>query len=133
MPVLPLITAFLLTTARPSSGPGTIFEKPLSPRIANYRIAATLDPNAKTIMGHEVLTWRNSSSDLVHELQFHLYMNAFKTEKSTFMRERRGLPNKAEERGHIKVNSVRIADGPDLTRSMTPSFSLTMATPTTRR
>jgi hypothetical protein len=65
-----------------------IFDEPLSPRIANYDIKATLDDDAKRITGDMVLTWNNPSYDQVPDLQFHLYLNAFKSAKSTMSRER---------------------------------------------
>lgn len=65
----------------------TIFEKPLSPRIANYDIKVTLDDQAKRIDGQMVLTWNNPSSDHIDELPFHLYANAYKNAKSTHLRE----------------------------------------------
>ena len=67
-----------------------IFTTPLSPRLANYQIDATLDPATKKLTGRETLTWRNSSNDVIRELQFHLYLNAFRNEQSTFMRESGG-------------------------------------------
>lgn len=67
-----------------------IFPVPLSPRIANYQIDVTLDADRKLLSGREALTWRNASTDVIRELQFHLYLNAFRDEKSTFMRESGG-------------------------------------------
>ncbi|WP_020604111.1 M1 family metallopeptidase [Spirosoma spitsbergense] len=67
-----------------------IFPQPLSPRLANYQIDVTLDPATKKLNGRETLTWKNASSDVIRELRFHLYLNAFRNEKSTFMRESGG-------------------------------------------
>lgn len=67
-----------------------IFSQPLSPRLANYQIDVTLDPATKKLNGRETLTWRNSSSDVIRELRFHLYLNAFRNDKSTFMQESGG-------------------------------------------
>jgi len=61
---------------------------PLSPRNANYSIDARLDPASRTITGSEVITWRNITTKTVSDLQFHLYWNAWKNLRSTFMRER---------------------------------------------
>src|SRR4051812_31729047 len=60
----------------------------LSPRNANYTIAATLDPATRTIKGSETITWRNVTAHAAADLQFHLYWNAWKNARSTFMRER---------------------------------------------
>lgn len=70
--------------------PKPIFQQPLSPRLANYQIKVRLNTDTKRLDGTETLTWRNPSGDVVRELQFHLYLNAFKDEKSTFMRESGG-------------------------------------------
>ncbi len=79
------LLAFLTTLTSFAQQPA-----PLSPRIANYKIDVTLDTDRKTLAGRETLTWRNTSTDLIRELQFHLYLNAFRDEKSTFMRESGG-------------------------------------------
>jgi hypothetical protein len=67
-----------------------MFPEPLSPRIANYKISVTLDTETRKLHGREVLTWRNHSDDYINDLQFHLYLNAFKNELSTFMKESGG-------------------------------------------
>lgn len=67
-----------------------IFSPPLSPRLANYQIDVTLNSVTKKLDGRETLTWRNSSNDVIQELRFHLYLNAFRNEQSTFMRESGG-------------------------------------------
>ncbi len=90
--------------------------------IANYTIAARLNPADKSVSGHETLSWTNDSAAEVGELQFHLYMNAFKNTKSTFIRESggslRGDRIQKDSWGYIDVKSMRLAGGPDLTRSI---------------
>ena len=49
-----------------------------------------LDPAKKTITGKERLTWTNPSTDRVPDLWFHLYLNAFRNNRSTFFRESSG-------------------------------------------
>lgn len=91
----------------------------LSNRVVSYRIQARLDPAVHSVTGHETLTWRNNSPDTVGELRFHLYLNAFQNEKSTFMRESgwqmRGDPPFRDGWGWIDILRLQIADGPDLT------------------
>lgn len=82
-----LLGATLTTRAQPAK---PIFKTPLSPRLANYQIDVALDPTTKKITGRETLTWTNPSSDVIRELQFHMYLNAFRNDKSTFMRESGG-------------------------------------------
>jgi len=61
-----------------------------SRQVATYRIHAELDAQKKTVTGRQTLTWLNDSPDAVGELRFHLYLNAFQNEKSSFMRESGG-------------------------------------------
>ncbi len=61
----------------------------LSPRNANYRIEARLDTKQRTITGKQWLTWRNLTAASTSELRYHLYYNAFKNSRSTFLREGR--------------------------------------------
>lgn len=99
--------------------PKPIFPTPLSPRLANYQIDAMLDPVTKKLTGRETLTWRNASNDVIRELQFHLYLNAFRNEKSTFMRESGGqlrgdrIDRNAKENpyGSIDVTSMKVRGG----------------------
>lgn len=57
---------------------------------ADYTIAVRLDPETHRLHGTEVLRYTNRSPDMIPDVQFHLYLNAFKNEKSTFMRESGG-------------------------------------------
>ncbi len=101
-----------------------IFERPLSPRIANYDMKARLFPDTKIIEGSYVLNWWNASSDTVRELQFHLYLNAFKNEKSTFIRESGGRHRSGEIKlekenwGFVDILSMKIVEGEDLTEKI---------------
>jgi hypothetical protein len=93
-----------------------------APQIVDYRIGVRLDHATRRLEGQERLTWRNTSSDAVHDLWFHLYLNAFKNENSTFFRESggslRGALQGPNNWGWTNVTSLRIADGADLTSQM---------------
>jgi hypothetical protein len=99
-----------------------IFPQPLSPRIANYTISVSLDAEKKMLHGKETLQWLNTSKDRISELQFHLYLNAFKNSKSTFMTESggqlRGDRMQAGGWGWIDVTSMSVRDGEELTSKM---------------
>lgn len=90
--------------------------QPASPRLANYDIVATLDPESRTITATEILTWKNHTSDSIPDLHFHLYLNAFKNEKSTFFKESggqlRGIELADEEGenvwGFVDIESIKL-------------------------
>lgn len=94
-----------------------LFPTPLSPRLANYRIEVRLDQQAKLLHGRETLTWKNDQDFAVSDLWFHLYQNAFRNDRSTFMREEAlagGIKVKKDGWGFIEINSIRLASGEDL-------------------
>jgi len=96
--------------------------KPLSNHIANYDISVKIDPEKHTLDGRETLVWTNTSTDYISELQFHLYLNAFKNKNSTFMKESGGqlrgemmdAKNK-ENFGWIDIISMKVRNGEYLT------------------
>ena len=87
----------------------------LTKPIASYAFKVSLDPKAHILHGSETLTWLNDSPDSVPVLRFHLYMNAFKNQKSTFMRESggqlRGDQFGGKEWGWVDVKSMRLENG----------------------
>jgi hypothetical protein len=97
-------------------------QTPLSPRNANYTIEVKLDPQAKTLAGREIITWRNDRDQPTNELWFHLYYNAWKNTRSTWLLERtltggplaRGARRdiREEDWGYVNVNSVKILSSP---------------------
>ncbi len=99
-----------------------IFETPLSPRIANYDIDVRLDAEKKLIYGDERLTWKNTSSDAINELRFHLYLNGFRNNKSTFMLEsggrHRNYKMDDDGWGFSNINKIILENGVDLTEQM---------------
>ncbi len=102
------------------------------PGIASYKIDAQLkldeQQHPTRLEGHEQFTWRNASPDTIRELQFHLYLNAFKNQRSTFFKESggqlRGDQFEAGQWGQwgpwgwIDVNELKIAGGADLTKQI---------------
>ena len=95
---------------------------PLNLRIANYAMNVTLNPETKTVSGSEILTWENTSSDFVRNIYLHLYMNAFSSKKSTFMKESgghlRGHEFDSKKMGHIRIKSIKFKNNADLTDSL---------------
>jgi hypothetical protein len=76
--------------------------------VVDYTLRATLDAAAHTVHGEGTITWRNTSTVPVRELWLHLYLNAFKNERSSFFRERVGGRGSAppEDWGWIDVRKL---------------------------
>lgn len=99
------------------------FDKPKSPRIANYHIQAALDWPNKSLEGVETLSWRNTGTAPTAELPLHLYLNAFQGPQTIFRQEVRGNPwllrgfDETDRRhwGYTRLRSVkqdgRVLDG----------------------
>jgi hypothetical protein len=88
-------------------------EAPLPPPVASYTIDVRYDADTHTVSGRETLHWRNTAPRPAAELRFHLYLNAFANNRSTFMRELGGeWIDWAEEYedpwGYTEVKSVRV-------------------------
>lgn len=88
-----------------------------SGEIASYNIRAQLDVKTKIVTGSEDITWTNVSDEPVSELQFHLYMNAFKNEMSTYLKERGGVSSGFNDWGGIEVKKITLSDGMDITNA----------------
>ncbi|MBI5477078.1 MAG: M1 family metallopeptidase [Ignavibacteriales bacterium] len=99
-----------------------IFPKPLSPRIANYNIDVKLDVNKRLLDANETIIWFNKTTDRISEMQFHLYLNAFRNNKSTFMKESggmgRGFKIEKDGWGFSEIKKIKLSSGEDLTGQM---------------
>ena len=88
-----------------------------APPIASYEISCRLDPEKKTVEGTELLTWTNRTSRPAATLEFHLYLNAFRNSRSTFMREARGFSRNnplPESWGSVEISRMTLEDNTDL-------------------
>ncbi len=117
-----IVLGLFAISGAPALAQPVIFSKPLSPRIANYDIDVRLDAEKRMLHGSETLKWHNQSNDSIAELQFHLYLNAFRNSRSTFMKESGGVSrgNKIDQDGwgFIDVDKITLASGEDLTGGM---------------
>ena len=92
--------------------PSQIFPEPKSPRIANYRIDAQLDPEHRLLAASQRILWYNTTDHPTSEIQMHLYLNAFRNDQSTFMKESGGRHrgneiDKDKGWGFIDVTTVK--------------------------
>lgn len=97
----------------------------LSPHVASYDIRVELNTEKHVLTGTALLNWTNPSADTVGELRFHLYMNAFKNSRSTFMKESgsrfRGTAAKKEDPetwGWIDITRMSLPGSTDLTSAI---------------
>ena len=86
---------------------------PEEARVTDYVIDARLDAETHTVTGTARITWRNKTHRTVHKLPFHLYMNAFRAEDTTWMREARGSHRGQEQTeqgawGYIDISQVKL-------------------------
>lgn len=120
--------------------------------IASYTLRASLDPTTHQVKGEGTIVWRNASSVPQSEIFLHLYLNAFKNERTSYRRQRargfRGGDSMADY-GWIRVSKLyarelsaelwsgadkHTADDPDdetdirvpLPRAIEPGQTLTM-------
>ncbi|HYK89121.1 MAG TPA: M1 family metallopeptidase [Acidobacteriota bacterium] len=100
----------------------------LSPRNASYTIDVRLDPSLKTLEGREVITWRNIMQIPTRELRFHVYWNAWKNNRSTWMQEaslsgrRRTVPEEGDW-SYCQLKSIKV-----LPSGLQPGAGVTPAT-----
>ncbi len=100
---------------------GGVFSQ--NPNPLQYEIWVTLDDEQRMLTGREQITWQNTSNDVIGEMYFHLYWNAFKNEKSTLQQEaaassfggnRSGQLSNAGHAGYIDIKKIQTAEGIDL-------------------
>lgn len=78
--------------------------------VVKYVIDAKLQPEIHKLSGVEVITWLNSSEIPVDHLRFHLYYNAFRNEKTTYMKESQYYKKSKKELANLKFGEIRITE-----------------------
>lgn len=113
--IIPLLGTLLLISRSFAGEILVQFPQPLSPRIANYAIEVRLDTEQRLLQGKQLLIWYNRSADRINELQFHLYLNAFRNAHSTYMKESRGNRRRIrfakERQGYSDVHKIELIYG----------------------
>ena len=111
-PLPPASARMALPTPASMAGP-TVPATAKSASNANYRIEATFNRQHRTLTGRETLTWRNISANPTTTLQFHLYYNAWRDDRSSWMREARltGLDFRIPEEQRASIDVTRLDVG----------------------
>ena len=82
---------------------------PSQRQLLNRRTARRAEPDDHRL---RTITWRNIAAKPASELQFHLYWNAWKNARTTFMRERAlaggGAEPQSEDWSRIDVTSIKL-------------------------
>ncbi len=82
--------------------------------VVHYVIDVQLDPESHELVATATISWKNTGSVPVTELWWHLYLNAFRNEDSTFIRESggqlRGDQLTKDEWGWTDVTEIRARD-----------------------
>jgi hypothetical protein len=84
-----------------------------SRRVASYTLSARLDAALHRIDGHGTLVWENASSRPATELFFHLYLNAFKNNRTVFLRSPFGAGRSgrgASKWGYLDVKRLAVRE-----------------------
>lgn len=90
------------------------------PQVANYTIDAQLDTEKRLIQAQQLLEWTNPSDTPAVELWFHLYWNAFRNNRSTFLMESAQMGRTRTEKfgetdwGRCSVDDIRIPASGDV-------------------
>jgi hypothetical protein len=86
---------------------------PHSDRIHITQINAVLDAEQHRVDAHMQLTWTNKTGAALHSIPFHLYLNAFSSTETVFMKESggqlRGDKTQAQtvsDYGYIRVTEL---------------------------
>ena len=85
-----------------------------------YEIVVTLDAEHHRVEGSQRIRWSNQKDVPTDELWWHLYLNAFANEETTFIRELGGRRLRMGRRGDdmtwgwTRITRMRLADGTDL-------------------
>lgn len=87
--------------------------------VASYTLSAKLDEHRHSVRGKGTLTFTNTSRAPLRELYFHLYLNAFKNEKSLYLRSPFGSGRsgaRASDWGYVDIKRLvaRELGGADL-------------------
>jgi hypothetical protein len=117
MNIRKFLSVLILSVPALISGAQIINNAPLSARITGYRIDARLDPVSKKVYGNMEAYWVNQGTEAVPDIQLHLYMNAFRSSKTTMYRGSSPAGDSTKW-GWIDIEEFTLADGRDLLQFM---------------
>ncbi len=78
--------------------------------MASYQIDAKFEAELHRLKGHETIVFLNASSAPVSELWFHLYLNAFKNDKTLFLRSPFGAGRSGGQGARVRLRRRQKAE-----------------------
>lgn len=84
---------------------------PRSPRNASYTMEVRFDPETKQLHGTQVLRWTNVTEHATRELRYHLYYNAWRNDRSSFLRHAR---EQGRSFDHVPDDGWAFVDVPEI-------------------
>ncbi|MFN8240918.1 MAG: M1 family metallopeptidase [Bacteroidales bacterium] len=98
-----------------TTGAQVVTARPLSQRLTGYSIRAELDPVSKKINASMESYWINNSENPVPFIRMHMYLNAFRSNKSTLNKEFGQSQGSSEmDYGWINLKTATSGNGIDL-------------------
>jgi hypothetical protein len=104
-----IVCAFLACFRLAAWTPEKWFDAPKSGRTVHYGIKGVLDWPKKMFEGRMALTWKNTGKSAVHELPFHLCLNAFRDPDAPLMKTAASMSKKKDASwGYCEIKSAAI-------------------------
>ena len=108
------LTGLVLMLPRPAGAQAPPPVDVIATEVASYQLEARLDPAAKQIHGSGRITYRNASPDTLTEIWLRLYLNAFRSPETLWLRESgpafRGQGYDPSQPGWIRLEQLALAD-----------------------
>ncbi len=102
-------TSAQATPPRPQIEAGLVAPSGAPEAVASYTLHARLDADQHTVHTTGTIRWRNTAAVPARELWFHLYLNAFKNDRTLYLRSPFGSGRRAQRArdwGHVDVKRL---------------------------
>lgn len=124
-----VLLATLLSSAASLPGQGVATTRTGLPtrseRVVSYTMRVRLDAEKRSLSGNQTVRYRNRTQGSTQELQWHLYLNAFRNPRSTHLRESPELVARyksKEEFGQIRFTKLHLVAGNGALQDVLPEL-----------
>src|SRR5690554_1940544 len=95
----------------------------LSDHVVEYHINVSYDEQLRALQGEQTMTWTNPGKEMVSDLIFHMYPNAFQSMDTTFIQESGGKLRTSSmvegSFGAMHISAIKTSDGEEISHRMT--------------